>query len=207
MLRKKTIFRKFAALFFTAAALGVALPVGSRAEKLERTAELKPAPGAELVFVVRPGNREVFLPEVKRKVVAAVAESTGLVGRDRQGTSGDSTVQVALAPSADRKDDFLPEGKKETIAAVTVPEVAPQIRQAVLPRYPVFAREGKIQGTAQVRVLVDREGKVAAVGRVRGQSVFRQAVKEAVEKWEFYPAMQGTLAVKSWVTLPFSFEL
>lgn len=78
---------------------------------------------------------------------------------------------------------------------------------AVLPRYPVFAREGGIQGTVQVRVLVDRGGKVAAVGRVRGQSVFHQAVKEAVEEWEFYPAMQGTLAVETWVTLPFSFEL
>ena len=207
MLRKKTIYRKFAGLLFAAAMLCIALPVGSRAEKLERTAELKPALGAELAFVVKPSSREVFLPEVKREVVAAVAESTGLVGRNRQETSVDSAVQVALAPSADREDDFLPEGKKETIAAVTVPEVSPQIRQAVLPRYPVFAREGKIQGTAQVRVLVDREGKVAAVGRVRGQSVFHQAVKEAVEKWEFYPAMQGTLAVKSWVTLPFSFEL
>jgi len=207
MLWNKTVYRKFAALFFAAAAVCVALPAGSRAGELERTAGLTLAPGAELVFVVRPGNREVFLPEAKRQVIAAVAESTGLVGRDRQETSGDSTVQVALAPRADREENFLPEGKKETIAAVTVPEVAPQIRQAVLPRYPVFAREGKIQGTAQVRVLVDREGKVTAIGRVSGQPVFRQAVKEAVEKWEFYPAMQGTLAVKAWVTLPFCFEL
>ena len=114
---------------------------------------------------------------------------------------------IALAPSADGDADFLPQAKKETIAAVSVPEVAPQVASRVLPTYPEFARKARLQGMVFARVLVDERGKVAKVGDVEGHAIFRDAVKVAAEKWEFTPAKQGDRPVRSWVTVPFSFEM
>jgi len=114
---------------------------------------------------------------------------------------------IALAPSADGDGDFLPQAKKETIAAVSVPEIAPQVASRVLPAYPAFARKARLQGMVFARILVDESGKVAKVGGVEGNAIFHDAVKVAAEKWEFTPAKQGDKPVRSWVTVPFSFEM
>lgn len=100
-----------------------------------------------------------------------------------------------------------PEIKQEQIAALSVAEMKPRVTKRILPEYPELARKERIQGTVLVRVLVDEEGKVVRIGQIRGQAVFRDAVREAMQKWEFAPARQGGLAVRAWVVQPLCFEM
>lgn len=117
------------------------------------------------------------------------------------------TPPVTVAPDLQREDTFLPQNKLETIASLVVPESAPTVVRRVLPAYPAFARLARLRGMVYARLLVDETGKVVQVGQIRGHVAFREAVKAAACEWEFAPARQGSLAVRAWVTVPFSFEL
>jgi len=141
--------------------------------------------------------------------VLAVASPLQAADDSLTAAEADSTLTqpVALAPRADREESLLPDSKLETIAALSVPEIAPRVKQHVLPEYPVFARRARIQGMVYAHVLVDKDGRVAQVRRVTGQAVFHEAAKTAVKRWEFSPAMQGDVPVKAWVTVPLSFEM
>jgi len=122
---------------------------------------------------------------------------------------GESTPsqQVAVVPDVDREEVYVPAAKLEMIALVSVPERPPVPSKVVAPGFPAFARRCRLQGTVLARVLVDTTGAVVRVGRIEGNAVFHEAVRQAAKQWEFTPARQGRLAVKSWVTVPFSFEL
>lgn len=150
-----------------------------------------------------------FRSIVALSLALGLVTAASQVRADALSTERETTLSepVALAPSIDENEAFLPESKRETMAQVAVAEIAPKIKKQVLPNYPKFAQNGRIQGVVFARVLVDENGKVAQVGRIEGQKVFHQAVKTAAKKWEFTPAMQGELAVRSWVTVPFSFEM
>jgi len=149
-----------------------------------------------------------LLPASKRETIAALSVIKVAPQAENQAVpESTAVVRIALAPTEDRDAIFLPESKRETIAALSVPEIAPQVRQWVLPEFPVFARKARIQGTVYARVLIDPEGKVARVVRIEGQAVFHEAVRKAVQQWEFVPARQGSLSVRTWIMLPFSFEL
>jgi len=58
-----------------------------------------------------------------------------------------------------------------------------------------------------VYVLIDRSGKVEAVGKVLGPEVFHAAAKNAAAQWVFTPAIQNDKPVRVWVSLPFKFQL
>jgi protein TonB len=76
--------------------------------------------------------------------------------------------------------------------------------------YPDVAVQAGIQGTVQVRILVDAEGKYRKHIILNGQAVHQLLVK-AVEKrlpeLRFSPATQAGKAVPTWVTIPFKFRL
>lgn len=143
---------------------------------------------------------------------AALAAGLVLSGPAQAGNApleiaAEPATVLAMAPDLQADDDFLPQSKLETIASLTVPENAPQVVRRVLPAYPAFARLARLRGMVYARLLIDETGKVVQVGQIRGHAAFREVVKAAAREWEFSPARQGDLAVKAWVTVPFSFEL
>jgi TonB family protein len=200
--------RAFTSLLCSALVAGAALQVRAESKLQVRTeSELSTSiPSISTVslfaFTTTPATKT--LPVDKQEIIATLAQP---LMEKPTALESPAPIQVAAVPGADRNEDILPRSKQETIAAVTVPEVSPKIRLAVAPKYPTFARQARIQGMVYARVLIDQNGKVVRVARMKGQSIFHQAVEAAAQKWEFYPAMQGTLAVRTWVTLPFSFEL
>jgi protein TonB len=129
----------------------------------------------------------------------AQAEDEAQVAQDS------AAVLAALTTGSDALP--LPESKQQTMAALSVPELAPQVKKQVLPQYPSLARQARIQGVVYARILVNEHGRVAQVGRIQGQAIFRKAVEQAARQWEFTPAQQGDRPVKAWVNVPFSFEL
>jgi len=86
-------------------------------------------------------------------------------------------------------------------------EKRPRVLRQVLPEYPDSARQALIEGRVFVRILVDRQGRVARVGRITGPRIFHQAAAAAAWQWEFTPAVQNDRTVRVWVSLPFTFQL
>lgn len=83
----------------------------------------------------------------------------------------------------------------------------PVVRQA--PVYPYKARQRRLEGTVQVRFLVQRDGTVGEVRILRAQppGVFEDAVREAIARWRFEPGRLAGEPVAAWVDMPISFDL
>jgi len=116
---------------------------------------------------------------------------------------------TAVADLVFRSEDRSALGRveRENRKAPTHVERSPVVKKSVSPAYPEIARRAQIEGRVVARVLVDEQGRVARLDRIDGHAVFHEAVATAVRQWEFAPAMQGELAVRAWVSLPFVFRL
>ena len=75
------------------------------------------------------------------------------------------------------------------------------------PAYPAIAKQLKMQGKAEVDVLIGESGSVEKVTPVSGNPVLTKAAQEAVQNWKFNPIKQGGSAVKAVATLSFDFHL
>ena len=81
------------------------------------------------------------------------------------------------------------------------PETARAATKKVTPVYPEMARNGRLEGTVKLSVLVTLAGKVKKVDVIGGHPVFVQAASNAAMQWQFEAA-----AKESSETLVFSFE-
>jgi protein TonB len=77
------------------------------------------------------------------------------------------------------------------------------------PRYPLAARRNGEQGTVTLRVLVNAEGRPAAVSveKTSGSPHLDNAALDTVRSWRFVPARRGERAVEAWVLVPIVFRL
>lgn len=105
------------------------------------------------------------------------------------------------------QDDVDLEEEEEEIVEIWRVEKQPEPVNNPAPEYPEIARKAGITGQVVVEVLVNKEGKVEAIGNVHGNEVFHEAAKKAAAKWTFTPAIQNDKPVKVWVSLPFRFQL
>ena len=93
------------------------------------------------------------------------------------------------------------------------PVVAPSFSAAYLqnppPAYPLMSRRRGEKGTVMLRVYVSAQGEAESV-QVRTSSGFPSldtAALEAVRRWKFVPARQGTQPVAAFVIVPIVFSL
>ena len=77
------------------------------------------------------------------------------------------------------------------------------------PKYPDTARRNGKEGRVLLRVLVNEEGRSAAVevNRSSGIEALDQAAVEAIKRWRFTPARLGDSPIESWVRIPIDFRL
>ena len=77
------------------------------------------------------------------------------------------------------------------------------------PGYPSMSRRLGEQGKVLLRVLVNGQGfpDKVVVNKSSGFARLDNAALQAVERWKFVPARQGTQAVIAWVIVPVSFIL
>ena len=74
------------------------------------------------------------------------------------------------------------------------PKVFPQVTLGKLihqvpPEYPPAARAEHIEGTVELRVLIDKEGKVTEIEPVSGPKELIPAALDAVQQWRYEPAL------------------
>ena len=77
------------------------------------------------------------------------------------------------------------------------------------PKYPSEARRNGWEGTAILKVLVDRSGRTTRIElhRSSGFQILDRAAVGAVKAWRFVPARRGGRTVESWVKIPVVFRL
>jgi TonB family protein len=67
------------------------------------------------------------------------------------------------------------------------------IRKKVVPDYPQGAKEAKVQGTIQVKVLIDQKGNVVMTCSTTGHPLLRDAAIQAALKWKFQRSCKSCL--------------
>jgi|SRR5215510_4354303 len=88
------------------------------------------------------------------------------------------------------------------------------IVKKVQPEYPKAAKDAKIEGIIQVKLLVDREGNVFKACVTQGHPLFREAAKEAALGYKFKKNFgfklsrmpSGFLYIQTWALFNFKFD-
>jgi protein TonB len=91
---------------------------------------------------------------------------------------------------------------------VTLPELIQESK--IKPDYPELARVARIEGRVILQAIVLRDGSVGELEVLscnRPGMGFEEAAVEAVSKWRYRPAMQGSRAVDVYFTVRVDFEL
>ena len=103
------------------------------------------------------------------------------------------------------------EASPNAIAAAPAPTAPKELKTSsrVEPIYPPTLRRMSEEGTVQVRVLVDERGrpKEVNVGKSSGFPRLDQAAVEAVRKWRFVAATNGSGPIASWTQVAVTFRL
>ncbi len=84
---------------------------------------------------------------------------------------------------------------------------APKVIARVAPDYPPAAIEAGVEGVVMLSVRVNERGRVESAEVVESIPELDDAAVEAVLRWEFAPAMQGSVAVAAEIMLPVRFSL
>jgi TonB family protein len=87
--------------------------------------------------------------------------------------------------------------------------VPPAYRYTPAPRYPMLARERRLEGVVVLTVLVRADGRVedVRVASSSGADVLDEAALTAVRTWRFAPATRSGRPVESLVEVPVKFAL
>ncbi|HEY5758313.1 MAG TPA: energy transducer TonB [Steroidobacter sp.] len=100
---------------------------------------------------------------------------------------------------------------ENAIAATSAGAVAQDLKtnNRVEPTYPSASRRAGEEGTVRLKVLVDEKGrpKDVAVATSSGFPRLDQAAMEAVRKWRFEAATNGTSAISAWTQVAITFRL
>jgi protein TonB len=168
-----------------------ALPRAMTPPKPE-TREVPPAPPREAPPVPAP---VLTAPQADVPLRSAPAE-TDITPRQDTARAAPPTPKAAPVP-------------RESAAAATPPNYNAAYLRNPPPRYPVSARRNGEQGTVTLRVFVSREGLPldVTVHTTSGSGSLDQAALEAVKRWRFVPARQGSEPVEAWVLVPIVYKL
>jgi TonB family protein len=85
-----------------------------------------------------------------------------------------------------------------------------EITRKIVPRYPRWALERRVSGTAVVRIWVQPNGQVKGAPTVESSSGYPdldQVVVDALREWEFAPLGPGVKAEDQWGVVTFRFML
>jgi protein TonB len=134
-----------------------------------------------------------------------VAESPGQGATTGEGQAGGATGDGSGSGGADGPGhEILPRFDE-----VVYVEELPAALVPIKPAYPELAREARVEGRVQVRVLVGREGNVLDARVEKGLSIplLDGAALEAARRWRFSPGRTNGHPVACWVSIPFQFSL
>jgi TonB family protein len=96
--------------------------------------------------------------------------------------------------------------RPEACAVFAVEELPVAIKE-VKPQYPKESRERDEEGTVLIQALIDAQGRVRRTRIARSVGAFDAYAVNAVEQWQFKPALSKKQPVAVWVAVPVKFSL
>ena len=190
------------------------LPVPPRPETPPEIPEPRAAPAP------RPPEKPAVEAVVDRPSVTVPDASAALVSgasRAREVETAAGAVVSGASPIAAPAPSAPGATSGPSFAAVPAPSAAEQVTQTARPRggyqvrpgYPAAARQAGVEGTTWLRVHIATDGRIddVQVQRSAGHAALDRAAAEAVRKWRFEPARNGSVAVAVWVVVPVEFRL
>ena len=125
-----------------------------------------------------------------------------------EGDGDEKFVMPKTSPLDPAEIDFTPMPRQE------IDEFVPWDRMPVLvkafkPAYPGLARAAGIEGRVLLRVTIGADGRVQAASIIHSDvtPAMEQAAIEAAMRFEFEPAMQQSIPVRSLMAVPMWFRL
>jgi protein TonB len=116
-------------------------------------------------------------------------------------------VDEPIAPPADTPM----QASESAIAATTAGAPAQDLKTAsrVEPTYPPVSRRNGEEGVVRLKVLVDEKGrpKDVQVAQSSGFPRLDEAAKQAVSRWKFVAATNGSSAIQAWTQVAVNFKL
>jgi len=135
------------------------------------------------VSTAKPGSGRVLPPP-------ALSPSSG----------GDQTIAglVSTAPAIPKPMQGLhiPESTMEG-----------QLIKKVQPIYPTLAAQMRVEGTVQLEARIGKDGSVASLKLVRGESMLAKAATDAVRQWKYRPYVLGGQPIEVQTEITVTFKL
>jgi protein TonB len=181
-----------------------ATPVHAR-PKSKRLSATPPSGGAQgdMSPVITATDRAV-LPPLEVEVVAG--------NQHRAVKPGDSSVKLDMAPDASGQSTASAQSQDsgpaaQTAAHVQVSPGSAQVVSRVDPRYPLLAKQMKVQGAVILEALISKTGSIQDIQVLSGPAILSEAAREAVKQWHFKPYYQGGRAVETEARITVNFTI
>jgi protein TonB len=114
-------------------------------------------------------------------------------------------------PIAPPSETAIPASENAISASAAAGAVAQDLKTSnrVEPTYPSASRRAGEEGTVRLKVLVDEKGRPrdVTVANSSGFTRLDQAAMEAVRKWRFVAATDGTNPITAWTQVAITFRL
>jgi TonB family protein len=182
----------------------------------EKEVQVIPPKLEELKKITEPpiksiNNEKIKIDTPVKKVFGLSRDSL----TDDQKSDADSSVNVNVKMGNTilkvEDDLILDEDDPTQIPAPTeeyLVETMPLLKKEVLPIYPNNAKDAKLEGRVELKLLIDEKGRVRKVEVLSGEEIFLEEAVRAIKQFEFQPArLNGkTVAVEIRYVLNFKLE-
>ncbi len=121
-------------------------------------------------------------------------------------SSSEASVFVAPRPSVPPVEAIKKDSEKRPVK-LSEPIVQAQLISRVEPRYPVLAKQIRLEGTVLLRAVISRDGGITALEAVSGQPLLVQAALDAVRQWRYRPTILDGEPVEVETTITVIFRL
>jgi TonB family protein len=143
----------------------------------------------------------VVLPALEVEVVAG--------DEHRTIRTSNPSVKVDLRPGTpvtSQAANSEPSGSGGT--RVTLPPgMAEIVSRPVEPKYPLLAKQMKVQGAVVLQALIGRDGNIQGLNVLSGPQILSTAAQEAVKQWRFRPYVQSGETVESEARITVNFTI
>jgi TonB family protein len=155
--------------------------------------------------VITATNRAV-LPPLEVEVVAG--------NQHRSVNPGDSSVKLDMQPDPSNGSEQTAASaqsqRTEATNVATQVQLSPNSAQVVSrvdPRYPLLAKQMKVQGAVVLEALISKTGGIQDIQVLSGPAILSEAAREAVKQWHFKPYYQAGRPVETEARITVNFTI
>lgn len=162
------------------------------ANAIERMRVMRKVSGGDLPPAVASDREVLAYVRLKPGAIGYVSMAADVTGVKVVAVSGKAETAAAAGPAP-----------VEVGGAIAVPQRVSHVQ----PNYPEMAKQGRVQGTVSVSVVISTAGAVERAKVVRSIPALDQAAISAVKQWKYSPTVVNGVAVPVTMVVHVNFAL